>query len=81
MMLFIGGGGMLFGPAAIGALSDLLEPRFGAESLRAAMIGVLASMTFGAIALLIATRTLVKDLANAERGMRVVSAEGLEPST
>ena len=29
MMLFIGGGGMLFGPAAIGALSDLLEPRYG----------------------------------------------------
>ena len=66
MMLFIGGGGMLIGPAAIGALSDLLEPRFGAESLRAAMIAVLASMTLGAAALLLATRTLVNDLANAE---------------
>jgi len=66
MMLFIGGGGMLLGPAAIGALSDFFEPRFGAESLRAAMIAVLASMTFGAAALLFATRTLVTDLANAE---------------
>jgi MFS family permease len=66
MMLFIGGGGMLFGPSAIGALSDLLAPRFGGESLRAAMIATLATMTFAALALLLATRTLTRDLARAE---------------
>lgn len=66
LMLFIGGGGMLFGPSAIGALSDMLEPRYASESLRVAMIGVLAAMTLAVIALLLATRTLMRDLAHAE---------------
>jgi MFS transporter, Spinster family, sphingosine-1-phosphate transporter len=66
MMLCIGGGGMLIGPTAIGALSDALAPRFGIESLRVAMIAVLASMAFASVALLFATRTLARDLANAE---------------
>ena len=42
------------------------------------MIGVLATMTFAAIALLLATRTLMRDL---RRHAKLVSAEGLEPST
>jgi MFS family permease len=66
MMLFIGGGGMLFGPSAVGALSDLLEPRYAAESLRVALIVMLASMSIAAIALLLATRTLMRDLARAD---------------
>jgi hypothetical protein len=68
LMLFIGGGSMLFGPSTIGALSDLLEPRYASESLRAAMIGVLTTMTFAVVALLIAARTLVRDLARAGEG-------------
>jgi MFS family permease len=62
MLLFIGGGGMLFGPAAIGALSDALAPRHGSESLRVAMIATLATMAFAALALLLASRTLMSDL-------------------
>jgi MFS family permease len=67
MLLFIGGGSMLLGPAAVGALSDLLAPRFGDESLRAALIATLATMTLAAAALLLATRTLIGDLSRAER--------------
>jgi MFS family permease len=63
LILFITGGGMLIGPWVIGALSDLLTPRFGADALRAAMIGVLATMSFGVAALLLGTRTLPADLA------------------
>jgi len=67
MILFITGGGMLIGPWAMGALSDLLTPSYGAESLRAAMICVLATMTLGVIALLAGTRTLTQDLARAQQ--------------
>jgi MFS family permease len=67
LILFITGGGMLIGPSAMGALSDLLEPRYGVESLRVAMIAVLASMSFGVVALLLGTRTLLQDLEKARR--------------
>jgi hypothetical protein len=66
MMLFIGGGSMLIGPSAVGALSDLLAPRFGSESLRVALVATLCSMTFAAAALWLGSRTLVRDLANVE---------------
>jgi len=62
MILFVTGGGMLVGPWVVGALSDALAPRFGAHSLRVAMIAVLATMTLGVIALLRGTRTLSRDL-------------------
>ena len=67
LILFITGGGMLIGPWLLGALSDLLAPRFGDESLRVALIAVLATMSFGVISLLRGTRTLMSDLARAER--------------
>ena len=67
LILFITGGGMLVGPWLIGALSDLLTPRFGVDALRVAMISVLASMSFGVIALLLGTRTLMRDLAGAQQ--------------
>jgi MFS family permease len=67
MILFITGAGMLIGPALIGFLSGALTPRFGADALRVAMIAVLATMIFGVIALLRATRTLTEDLARAQQ--------------
>ena len=68
LILFITGGGMLIGPWLLGALSDLLAPRFGDESLRVAMIAVLVTMSFGVISLLRGTRTLMSDLERAARG-------------
>jgi MFS family permease len=65
LILFITGGGMLIGPWVMGALSDALTPRFGSEALRVAMIGVLATMSFGVVALLAGTRTLTQDLERA----------------
>ncbi len=62
LILFITGGGMFVGPWAIGFASDLLTPRFGSEALRVAMIGLLATMSFGVIALLRGARTLMRDL-------------------
>jgi MFS family permease len=67
LILFITGGGMLIGPWLMGGLSDALTPRFGADALRVAMIGVLATMTFGVIALLAGTRSLNADLARAQQ--------------
>ncbi len=67
LILFLTGGGV--GPWAIGVASDLLAPRFGGESLRIAMIGMLSTMTVGIAALLAARRSLMTDLERA-------SAEG-----
>jgi MFS family permease len=66
LILFITGGGMLIGPWVMGALSDLFTPRHGDDALRVAMIATLATMTFGVIALLAGTRTLMRDLARAQ---------------
>jgi MFS family permease len=67
LILFVTGGGMLIGPWLIGALSDSFTPRYGDDALRVAMIATLATMTFGVIALLVGTRTLMKDLARAHQ--------------
>ena len=67
LILFITGGGMLIGPYLIGWLSDLLAPPFGAESLRVAMIAVLATMSLGVISLLRGMRSLMSDLAQSPR--------------
>ncbi len=67
LILFITGGGMLIGPWLIGALSDALAPRHGDDALRVAMVAVLATMSFGVIALLAGTRSLMSDLARAEK--------------
>jgi MFS family permease len=66
LILFITGGGMLIGPWVMGALSDALAPRYGAEGLRFAMVGVLATMLLGVLALMAGTRTLMRDLATAQ---------------
>jgi MFS family permease len=68
LILFITGGGMLIGPWAMGALSDAFAPRYGTESLRVAMIAVLATMSLGVVSLLSGTRTLTRDLENARKG-------------
>jgi MFS family permease len=65
LILFITGGGMFLGPSLIGALSDLLTPRFGADALRVAMIALLATMSFGVLALLRGARSLMTDLEKA----------------
>jgi len=65
LILFITGAGMLIGPWAVGLLSDLLAPRFGDDSLRAALVALIATMTPGVAALLYGTRTLLGDLAAA----------------
>jgi MFS family permease len=70
LILFITGGGMLIGPWVMGALSDALAPRYGTEGLRFAMVGVLATMTLGVLALLAGTRTLTRDLAAAQAERR-----------
>jgi MFS family permease len=64
LILFITGAGMLIGPWAVGALSDVLEARFGEDSLRAALVALIATMSLGVLALLRATRTLLDDLAS-----------------
>jgi hypothetical protein len=53
------------GPWAVGGLSDLLAPRFGAEALRWALVLVLGTSAFGAAALALGSRSLAADLAAA----------------
>ena len=65
LILFITGAGMLIGPWAAGALSDVLAPRWGEDSLRAALVALIATMTLGVVALLQGARTLLDDLARA----------------
>jgi MFS family permease len=63
LILFITLLGMGAGPWAVGGLSDLLAPRFGAEALRWALVVVLSVSALGAVALAAAARTLRADLA------------------
>lgn len=65
LILFVTLLGMGAGPWAVGWLSDLLAPRFGAESLRWALVGVLATSALGAAALALGSRSLRADLAAA----------------
>ena len=55
--------GMGAGPWAVGALSDLFAPAFGEESLRWALVSVLATSAIGAGALFAAGRSLREELA------------------
>jgi hypothetical protein len=63
LILFVTLLGMGAGPWAVGGLSDLFAPRFGAEGLRYALVLVLGTSAFGAAALALGSRSLVADLA------------------
>jgi MFS family permease len=65
LILFITLFGMGAGPWAVGWLSDLLAPRFGAGSLRYALVAVLSVSAFGAAALARGAQLLPADLAAA----------------
>jgi hypothetical protein len=58
--------GLGLGPLAIGVLSDFLEPRFGQESLRYALVLAPAAIVVGALFYFRAARTLQVDMARAE---------------
>lgn len=60
--------GMGAGPWAVGALSDLFAPAFGAESLRWALVSVLATSAVGAGALFAAGSSLREELARGRAG-------------
>jgi len=56
--------GLGIGPWLVGALSDMLEPRYATESLRyALLIIVLAGAAWSVLHYLLAARTLREDLA------------------
>lgn len=55
--------GLGLGPTLVGALSDALEPRFGVESLRYALLLALALTLWGTLHSLLAGRSLARDLA------------------
>jgi predicted MFS family arabinose efflux permease len=55
--------GLGAGPMLVGALSDALQPRFGAESLRYALLLALAFNLWGAVHSVLAGRSLAGDLA------------------
>lgn len=63
--------GLALGPLATGALSDALEPRFGADSLRWALLIVSSLFVWSALHFHLASRTLVRDFERArEAGLR-----------
>ncbi len=58
--------GLGMGPSAVGFLSDYLEPTYGVESLRYAMVFLIpAALFWSSCHFVLATRTLREDLANA----------------
>jgi MFS family permease len=62
--------GLALGPAVTGALSDALEPRFGDESLRYAMLTVSMALPWSAFHFWRAARTLEADVAQVQRASR-----------
>jgi MFS family permease len=67
LILFITLLGMGAGPWAVGVLSDALAPQLGRESLRWALVAVLATSAVGAAALALGARSLRADLDAARR--------------
>jgi predicted MFS family arabinose efflux permease len=55
--------GLGLGPTLVGVLSDAFEPRFGAESLRYALLLALGLTLWGTLHSLLAGRSLARDLA------------------
>jgi MFS family permease len=62
--------GLAVGPAVTGALSDALEPSFGEDSLRYALLGVSLMLVWSAFHFHRAGRSLVADLETARRASR-----------
>ncbi|MGI9590526.1 MAG: MFS transporter, partial [Myxococcota bacterium] len=62
--------GLAVGPAATGALSDLLEPRFGEDSLRYALLAVSMVLAWAAFHFWRAAHTLEDDMRRAARAAR-----------
>lgn len=68
--------GLALGPAVTGALSDRLEPRFGEDSLRYALLIVSLALAWSAFHFQRAGRSLVADLETARRAsLREASGE------
>jgi hypothetical protein len=57
--------GLAIGPAATGALSDLLAPRFGDDSLRYSLLVISMALLWSAFHFWRAGRTLEADVARA----------------
>lgn len=57
--------GLALGPLATGALSDALEPRFGTDSLRWALLIVSSLFVWSALHFYLASRTLARDFEHA----------------
>jgi MFS family permease len=75
--------GMGMGPLLVGALSDALTPRFGADGLRYAMSAVSLLVVWAAWHLWRAGRTVTAELAEADTGDRFAVGQGnlaLSPS-
>ena len=54
--------GMGAGPWVVGALSDWLAPSYGVDSLRFALVAVLATSAVGAVSIFLASRSLRDEL-------------------
>jgi len=65
--------GLSLGPAVTGALSDALAPRFGADSLRYALLIVSSLFLWSAIHFYLASRTLEADVARVAEAARAES--------
>jgi len=65
--------GLSLGPAVTGALSDALAPRYGADSLRWALLIVSSLFVWSALHFYLAGRTLEADVARAEAEARAGS--------
>jgi MFS family permease len=59
--------GLALGPLATGALSDALEPRYGADSLRWALMIVSTLLIWSSLHFYLASRTLAQDVERAAR--------------
>ena len=71
--------GLGLGPLAVGALSDLLEPRWGVDSLRFALLIVVPISLWGACHYARAGRTLGADLARVAASQGWADASGPVP--
>ena len=62
------------GPLVVGALNDLLEPRYGIEAVRYSLVIVLSTSLVGAAMLALAARDYRRDVASLRRVPDAVAA-------
>ncbi len=72
--------GLGLGPLVAGALSDLLQPVFGHESLRYALLTLCSGYLWAAWHSWRASRTITRDLEHVQDAQRCSAREGLNPS-